>query len=161
MDHSYSKQTKVQTVVIDSQLREDTGHQENSAPAAKKAKSNTVAQKEDRITEVWTVFSLSNEWTDPPELIYTDVVGVYTSREAAIRNAKVKMANSCDLFDDEGNIEEDADILELEDNSSAEDVKFECHGGFRLFKLIGINGDTEEVKMKKSELDSDVVSWDF
>ena len=89
----------------------------------------------------------------------TNMVGVFTSREAAVKYAKVAMANvaNCeDVFDEDGNMREDGVWAEMEDYLESGPRRH--RDGDVLFRVVGGEGDTVEVRMIKSSLDKDLVA---
>ena len=85
----------------------------------------------------------------------TNLVGVFSSRETAIENAKVAMAKLGveDVFDEDGNMMEDEGWEEMEDYS-----KSGPRADSVLYRVVGCGeGDIIQVRMMKSCLDEKVV----
>ena len=132
---------------------------DTSGPMAKKAKSDTVvALRQDLKNEAWIIFSECIRFKE--EHGSTKFEGVYTSREKAVKNARMVMSSLCGAFDKDGNFNENDESENwypgLENYSNYSDKRFASPEGETLFKASIYKEVTYEVKMKKAILDGDV-----
>ena len=136
---------------------------DTSAPMAKKAKSDTtVALRQDLKYEAWIIFNEHTRFKE--ENGSTKFEGVYTSREKAVKNARMVMSSLCGAFDKDGNFNENKSenwYPEFENNSNYSDKRFARPEGETLFKASIYKEVTYEVKMKKAVLDIKAEKYRF
>ena len=108
--------------------------------------------------ELWVVMIDQIYYHSRRGEVDTNVVGIFSSREAAVENAKVALSNMSlceDVFDKDGNMNKNSELWdEMEDYSDSKSREHEDRDV--LFRVSGVDSDSIQARMMKSFLDTNV-----